>query len=330
MSAMRARPFALLLVLPLLVACGGKTDDLPAEADDASSAGDGGGPGDGGGGTSDGSSGADGATPTDDTAVTPGTDGGGSDGGSPVIDAGAPVDAGALTVSEACDKIAATTCGAGFKSCCESSGFKFDPFACGDGSRYWCRQQAGAVTAGTATFNPEWAEACAKGWSIGTTLCTPHLFDWIKAIAPCSQLFNGKAAPGAACSFDADCKAQVGQAVYCDGASKRCRAIAVVGEGQPCSYFGAAVRFCDKGLTCATDASGINTCIKSTPVGGACFGVDDTACGIGFACAANKCAPGLAPGAACTKDLECASWSCQSGKCTDIRQFIASKPFCGG
>ena len=321
-------PSLSLFAFVMVAACGGKTNDAPAEFDDASSTADGGGS-DSGGGTSDGSTIEDGAVLVTDSGGTS-TDGSAGDTGPIEVDVGPPVDAGSLSMTAACDKIAAGTCGSGFQTCCESSGFKFDAFACSDASRWWCRQGANAVTAGTATYDPSWAEACAKGWSIGTTLCQPHLFDWVKSQAPCAQMFNGKVAPGGACSVAADCKAAPGQATWCDDSSKRCRAIAVVGLGQPCSYFGAAVRWCDKGLTCSTDASGVNACVKATPVGGACFGPDDTACGIGFSCNASKCAPALPPGSACTKDLQCESWSCASGKCTDIRQQIANKTFCGG
>ena len=321
-------------VFVLLSACGGRTNDLPAESNDAAIDGT---PGavDGAPGGSDGAT-PDAATPpSDGTTPLPPPDGATSEVATPPSDAAVPdlgpvADASGLTMSGACDKIAASSCGAGFKACCEASGFKFDAFACGDASRWWCRNQANAVTAGSATFDPAWADACAAGWASGTTLCTPHIFDWIKAMAPCAQLFNGKVAPGGACSVDSDCKAVPGQSVWCEGTGKRCRAAMVVGEGQPCNYFGAAVRFCDKGLTCSTDAAGLSTCAKAIPVGGSCFGPDDSACGLGFVCDVNKCAPGQPPGAACTKDLQCASWSCQSGKCTDVRQFIASKPFCGG
>lgn len=264
-----------------------------------------------------------------DTSVPPPVDTGVVDTGPVIVDVGPPVDAGGLTIAAACDKIAAATCSSAFQSCCTSSGYKWDALGCSDVSHLWCKNGANGVATGKTTYDPSWAEACANGWAIATSLCQPHLFDWVKAQMPCSQMFNGSVAPGGVCNYASDCKAGAGQTAWCDDGSKRCRAISISSLGQPCNYFGATIRWCDKGLTCDTSSSGVSSCIKATPVGGSCFGPDDTACGIGFSCKGGKCAEGSPPGVSCTRDLECASWSCSAGKCTDLRQQIASKAFCG-
>ena len=336
----------LALALLSVTACGGRVaDESFAEPEDGAIDSGGGATFDSGGGTTFDSGGgttfdSGGGTTLDsgtkfDTGggtVDSGTKfdtGGGTVDSGTVVDVGPPVDAGGLTMAAACDKIAAATCTSSFQSCCVSSGFGWDALGCSDVSHLWCGTGADGVSAGKTTFDPSWAEACANGWAIATSLCQPHLFDWVKAQVPCSQMFNGKVAPGGVCSVSTDCKAGTGQTAWCDDASKRCRAISIASLGQPCSYFGATIRWCDKGLTCDTSASGVSTCVTATPVGGACFGPDDTACGIGFSCRGGKCATGSAPGATCTRDLECASWSCSGGRCTDLRQKIASKAFCG-
>lgn len=233
-------------------------------------------------------------------------------------------DAGSIYTT--CAKISAATCTSSFKACCESRGFVYDSLGCDDVSRNWCDDAVDGVVAGKTKYNEAFADACAAGWKTMTTTCTPHLFDWVKAESACSQLFNGTALPGSPCTRATECHANPGETAWCDESSKRCRAYSVVGAGASCNYFGASIRWCDLGLTC--DVVG-GKCVKATPVGGSCFGPDDTACGIGYSCKAGKCAAGSPPGASCVRDLECASWSCDIGKCTDIRVTIPNKATCG-
>jgi len=263
-----------------------------------------------------------------DTGVTPIKDSGviGSDTGYVGTDTAVPPDSG-VTMAATCAKIAKATCTSSFKTCCETRGFAYDYLACDDVSRQWCDDAADGVVAGRTTYNPGWGDACAAGWSANTTACQPHIFDWVKNQAACSQLFNGTVAVGGACSRQSDCRAGLGEVAYCDETAKRCRTITVVGSGQSCNYFGAAVRWCDRGLTCDTSVS---RCITATPIGGGCFGADDTSCGIGNTCRGGKCAVGAAPGASCTRDLECGSWECDYGTCTDIRYMVPNKIFCSG
>lgn len=357
-----ARVAAISLPVLVLAACGGRVDlaefDDPDAALDGAGGGGGGvldaggGGGGGGGGSTDASGGGGGGTDAGGgggggggggTKDSGGGGGGAKDTGVVTIDGGGPTDTGTglkdtgvittdagSSIDAACDKIAAATCTSSFKSCCESRGFTWDSLGCSDVSHLWCDQGADGVAAGKTSFNPSFVDACAKGWASATSMCTPHLFDWVKAQAPCSAMFNGKVAPGGACMVSTDCFAGPGQTAFCEESSKRCRAVAVVGAGQACNYFGATIRWCDRGLTCSVSASGMSTCIKATPLGGACYGPDDTACGLGFVCSAGRCAAGAAAGATCARDMECASWSCELGKCGDLRVPLASKALCGG
>ncbi len=227
-----------------------------------------------------------------------------------------------------CNTIATATCTKAFQSCCTSKGFGWDDVACFDVARAWCDDGRDGVAAGKTTYDPAYADACAKAWTAATTACSLHLLDYLENQAACSQMFNGKTAPGGVCTRNTDCHANPGQTAWCDESSKRCRAYQVVGAGASCTYFGATIRYCDTGLYC--DFSGAPVCKKATPIGGTCFGVDDTSCGIGNTCRAGKCAKGLAPGASCTRDLECASWECSLGKCTDPNVTVANKFLCAG
>jgi len=294
-------------------------------------------------------------SPTDapwweDTWAVPPTDSGvvpSRDSGTPIVDSGIPTprdsgvvirdsyvgtdtatppDSGA-TMAMTCAKIARATCTSAFETCCKSSGFAYDPLACDDVSRNWCDDAADGVTAGRSSYNPAWADACAAGWTTITTTCQPHIFDYVKNQTACSQLFNGFTPVGGACLRSSDCRAGLGEFTYCDESAKRCRTIAIVGSGQTCNYFGAAVRLCDRTLTCSPST---NRCVAATPIGGTCFGADDTSCGIGNTCKLGKCAIGAPPGATCARDLECASWECQLGTCTDIRQPVANRWLCQG
>ena len=73
-----------------------------------------------------------------------------------------------------------------------------------------------------------------------------------------------------------------------------------------------------------------HTCKPVTPLGAACSGTTDTSCGLGNTCRGATCAPGAKRGAACVYDLECASWSCSFGLCTDPNIEVATPFTCNG
>ncbi len=233
------------------------------------------------------------------------------------------------TLSEVCTRIAQSTCSPSFQKCCISRGQKWDELGCEDVMNNWCDDGRDGVFAGKTTYDPSWAQACAQGWSVWTSSCSLNLMNWIKSQAPCSQMYKGKTAPGGACQRDTDCAANVGFVARCDESSKICRSYGVVGLGQACNYFTSAPRWCDNGLTCDF-SNGAGVCVKATPLGGACFGSDDTSCGFGYVCTSGKCAVGRPVGQTCEQDLQCASWDCSGGKCTDSMVSAAVPYLCGG
>jgi hypothetical protein len=233
-------------------------------------------------------------------------------------------------ITSVCDKFATATCTPAFQMCCTSKGFTWDELGCTDVAKLFCDNSRDGVTAGKTVYDPTYADACAAAWKSAGSSCVLSLTDWIKNRVPCAQTFNGKTAPGGSCTRDSDCHADAGQVGICDNSSKKCRAYGVVGKGAACSYFGISPRLCDKNLYCDFTSGSIPTCKDATPLGGSCFGIDDQSCGLGNTCKAGKCAVGAPSGASCTRDLECASWSCSVGKCTDPNVTYASKAFCSG
>jgi hypothetical protein len=233
-------------------------------------------------------------------------------------------------ITTVCDDFATATCTPSFHMCCSSKGLAWDELGCTDVARLFCDSSRDGVTAGKTVYDPSYANACAAAWKSATTSCVLSLTDWIKNRVPCSQTFNGKTAAGGTCARDSDCHANAGSVGICDASSKKCRQYAVVGKGAACNYFGVSPRLCDKNLYCDFTTGAIPTCKDATPLGGSCFGVDDQSCGLGNTCKAGKCAVGAAVGASCTRDLECASWSCSVGKCTDPNVTLASKGLCSG
>ena len=231
-----------------------------------------------------------------------------------------------------CDVIAKATCTAATKSCCEAHGDAYDQLACEDVNDNWCTDGADGVSAGKTTYDPSFLSACADAWTKLTTTCSVPLLDYVRIYAPCSQMLNGKTAPGGTCVRSTECYAPPGFSAFCDTAgtaTKHCRAYAIVGPGAACNYYGGTIRYCQTGYFCDY-GGGPTVCKPATPIGAPCFGVDDTSCGIGNTCKAGACAVGAPFGAACVRDLECASWSCSGSKCTDPNGEVASPLFCNG
>ncbi|MGZ3421104.1 MAG: hypothetical protein ACXVEE_24735 [Polyangiales bacterium] len=233
-------------------------------------------------------------------------------------------------ITTVCDQFATATCTPAFQMCCTSKGLAWDDLGCSDVAKLYCDSSRDGVTAGKTVYDASYADACAAAWKSATTMCTLSLTDWIKNRVPCAQTFNGKTAPGGACTRDSDCHADAGEVAFCDNSSKRCRQYGVVPKGASCNYFGISPRICDTGLFCDYTTGAIPICKDATPLGGSCFGIDDQSCGLGNTCKSGKCAVGAPVGTTCTRDMECASWSCSVGKCTDPNVTLASKAFCSG
>lgn len=233
-------------------------------------------------------------------------------------------------ITTVCDTFATATCTPAFQMCCSSKGLAWDSLGCSDVAKLFCDSSRDGVTAGKTVYNATYADACAAAWKAATSSCVLSLTDWIKNRVPCAQTFNGKTAAGGACARDSDCHADAGGVGICDNTSKVCRQYAVVPKGSACNYFGVSPKICDKGLYCDFTTGAVPTCKNATPLGGSCFGIDDQSCGLGNTCKAGHCAVGAPASASCTRDMECASWSCSVGKCTDPNVTLASKALCSG
>jgi hypothetical protein len=288
----------------------------------------------------------------DDTGVGPGTDGGFGDtsikppiDGSPlpvdstptpddapvIVDGGPPpVDGGPLPSATVCDELAKAICGAPTKACCDSHKVPYDATGCEAAEKSYCETERTWVKSGRLTYDPSQLENCKSGWTKALTVCSVSWIDWFKYDQPCAHLFNGTIAVGDKCSYDIECLSPPGARGYCDPTSKRCRVYDFVGEGKGCNYTGKIVNYCDAGLYCDTTST-TPTCKKQLPLGSTCDGPDDFACGYGNVCKDLKCTVGLPAGSTCDASLlECASWSCDAGKCTDPNVELADPSICSG
>lgn len=303
--------FAFVLALPL-VACGGRVA-LPTESD----------PGSGDAGTD--AATPDGDVPPVDGSFDDGTDAPRPDG--PLPDGSFPD--GAPPGDHTCEALVKSLCGDDAKACCTKTGFPHDAEACTNAVSYWCNYKVEAAADGVVTYDDAQLAACAASYRSAMTSCTLHWLEWAKSSVPCAHLFNGKKAPGAACTSELDCNAAPGFSAYCDEGSKRCRAYGVVGAGSPCNFYGSTIRYCDFGLYCDLAAE-TPVCKPEKKLGAPCDGPDDFSCGYERTCKGGACAPGLPPGSPCTSDLECTTWSCQAGKCAANDTTLANEWVCTG
>ncbi len=235
-----------------------------------------------------------------------------------------------VPLGSVCDVIADASCGAEQRSCCTSRGVSFDELGCRDVAHSWCDQRVDAVSVGKATFDGAWLDACAAALRSLEGSCAPKLLTYLDQFVPCSQLFNGTKLPGTACTYHSDCHAQPDMTAFCDASTSRCRAYQIVGASERCNYFGSTIRYCrGSSLYCDyTVASPV--CHAATALGGTCSGGLDASCGFGNTCKSGHCAVGAPSGTACAGDLECASWSCQTGKCSDPYVEFGTATYCAG
>ncbi len=284
--------------------------------------------------------GSDTTTPTDtvtpaDVTPPPKDTAGGTDTTPPPIDTSPPP---VVTLDSVCGRLADTICAAPLTSCCTKRGMKFDVATCRDNVLTSCGDAVDEVKAGDRTFDPSQFDACAAAWTKLTTTCSVGILDYIRTYTPCELLLNPKSPPGTPCTADSECHASAGAYANCNKSSGDCETISFVGKGAPCSYSGPDERLCNDGLFCpfATGGGGGTTvCDNAHPIGGGCGGgpfgsTNDPSCGFGNRCNAGKCAPGLPLDAACTSELQCASWNCVSGRCTDPFVQMANTGTCGG
>ncbi|MGZ3416350.1 MAG: hypothetical protein ACXVEF_19600 [Polyangiales bacterium] len=274
-----------------------------------------------------------GTTPNVDAALDGATDSTSTD--SSTVDSSAidtSAEDTAVPSETTCTALADAIC-TGAKPCCESSGFTYDETGCRNAINNWCDYQISAVDSGLAIYDGTQLAACTAGWKKSVAACKVDFLTWTKSYVPCTHLFNGVHDPGATCNpmgLDSlACHAPDGFASYCDSKVSRCRAYGVVPIGSPCNYTGSTIRYCDVGSYCDS-ADPSPTCKKALPIGADCAGPDDLSCGMFNVCKDNKCAKGLPSGAACTDNLECASYSCVMSTCASSDQTAVDKGICTG
>jgi hypothetical protein len=128
-----------------------------------------------------------------------------------------------------------------------------------------------AIAAGTMVYHPEKARACLD---VVAALSCP---DWggddrLTRFPECNQMWEGKVAPGGACTRNQEC---IGGA--CSNISGPFACVGLPGLGEPCPTGN-----CQLGIACAQDASGLPTkCVALQANGVACSGDED--------CASNNC-----------------------------------------
>lgn len=291
----------------------------------------------------------------DDGGVDGSADGSASDG---VVDTtdpdaspsdGTPTDVAAdtappVTLDTVCTKLADGVCGKAANTCCTKSGLGYDDPTCHKNVMASCGESVAAAKAGTKKFDPSALGACIEAWNKLETACNVNLIEFVRTYPACQQLFGGKTPPGGACKVDGDCASAPGAFADCPdpafpSTTTSCRQYTVVGKDAPCSTGGDVQALCDLGLYCALSGggSGKGTCKTAKKPGDSCDPVAWWECGYGYVCqggspfgGSNKCTEGKAAGSFCTREAECASWSCTSNKCGPTSFPIATRDLCGG
>ncbi len=311
-----------LLASPLvLVACGGRVNpDLSADPDARADAG------------------SDTSTPFEDSSVRPDlgpppTDGivpPPLDGAPPPFDIG-PTDAIAPPPPSICNDLADAICTKYTAACCSAHGTTYVDSKCRDAEISYCKYELDWVATGRLTYDGSQLASCEGAWTKAFATCGVFFVDWLKLYEPCTRVFNGVLKPGDACSYDIECMSPPKGEGYCDPTSKKCKQYDVVGKGAGCNFTGRVIHYCDAGLFCDTTST-TPTCLPEKPLGSACDGTDDLSCGYLHACVGGTCQKGLPAGAACDASaaIQCASWTCTGGKCTDPNVSLADASVCGG
>lgn len=265
---------------------------------------------------------------------------GGTSGGSPLVDSSsdtveavdsdAPLDARdseesapdtKLPLDDLCSRVADAICSKTTEICCSAAGILYDEAQCKKNELADCVPDVLDVKAGKKTFDATKIEACLAGLKALSIECTMTLLPYVKALAPCYQIFPGTTPPGGSCTREQDCATPPGAIPICRGTPAQCEIVAVIEKGGVCAPAPSTTRYCDDGLACTGGFCG--------PLSGKCSSPSDDACGFGFSCRAATCAEGLAEGLDCKSNYECASWKCSADRCTDPRvKFVGSK-LCG-
>jgi hypothetical protein len=134
----------------------------------------------------------------------------------------------------------------------------------------------------------------------------------------CGRVFHGGASANEPCTIDADCTGDL----ICD--KGRCGSLRQVTPGGGCANIG---EYCVQGYVCE-DSSGVWTCVARRGKGAACSA--DSTCLESLRCADGVCTDGLAIGAPCLADTDCASAFCEpfALRCGNDVRFAPETPAC--
>lgn len=117
----------------------------------------------------------------------------------------------------------------------------------------------------------------------------------------------------------------VADGVYCDSSTQTCTALGTT--GQTCT----GNQECVASDYCGFSSTGGQSCQPRTPVGSSCGSGGNNQCVAGSYCDPSSfvCAVQLANGAACSTSQQCASGTCNNGKCSGTNN-LALGLLCGG
>jgi hypothetical protein len=250
-----------------------------------------------------------------------------SDTTSPPVDSGGPLD----TV---CARYADAICTPTTAKCCTPHGVEYAEAGCRRDVASWCSALVEQVRGGERAFDATKVDACLTAWRTLTSRCSLPTLEYVSTYAPCGLVFNGSTPLGGECTADDECHAEPGGWANCTDTPGTCENVFVVGKDAPCSYTGTTRPYCSAGLYCPYTGSP-STCRVAKALGTACSGTSDVACGFGRSCSSAgsggyKCTEGLPAGASCSSNLQCASWGCDGGHCTDPNVHLANSALCNG
>jgi hypothetical protein len=245
-------------------------------------------------------------------AGTGGASGGAGGGTGGTATGGSGGTGGAVTLDSVCSVMPGMLCAPPRESCC-NQGVGYDKAQCLANEKALCDIYVSEVKAGNRTFRPEKLAPCVAALEDLYKSCVfsgEQAPRYYLALNVCQAIFDGKASPGDACTYDNDCQMSpdANGFGYC-ATNNQCTHGHVVGQGQSCE----GTNICAAGHYCKFNTGSPDLCEPAVPLGGACS--SSVVCGLGYYCISNKCAPALPGGAQCFSDYWCKSLACANGKC---------------
>lgn len=226
------------------------------------------------------------------------------------------------TLENVCSKIAAPTCAMRQSCCTQSSGY--DEAGCIAAATAECEANVADVNAGIMTFDGEFIDACIAATQPYSDKCFLNINDLYgipEDLEPCTHVFAGQLAEGAACERSEQCKSSVADREFtrCDSSTKKCKTYSFLQKDAACQIDPNTTKICDEGLYCkAFLLSG--KCAPNTAFGAPCTPKQPVTleCGLGFACDSTTltCVDAKPNGEACSILVDCKSLTCTNSVCT--------------